>query len=160
MSVLRMITVGTPVAVELAELVMFSNELYEAKDALAKSLNYVDSNDELMSRHLVNAGVVAYFRCFMMNGNRKDLKAFIKWPDEFEPLHETMRAFRNKTVAHVDSGLKRTVVWLGVEDNGEQLAVRPPIKTTFHMDVAPLLSREAHWPRTVCVQRVLAWVHS
>ncbi len=141
MPVLRMITVETSITTELAELSMFANELHEARDALAKSLDFIESDEGLMARHLVNAGVIAYFRCFMMSGKRKSLDKLIEIPSEFEELHETMRAFRNKTVAHIDSGLRRTIVWLGVEDDGEQLVVRYPSEMTIHMDVPPSVIR-------------------
>jgi hypothetical protein len=91
------------------ELSSHAADLTEARDALGWVLQ-AEQDDPLagVKRHLIGAAVVSYCRCFLHSKVRTPLGDYIDVPPGLSRTHETIRAFRNQTIAHSQSELSVT----------------------------------------------------
>lgn len=129
----RFVELHVDEAEKFASLVEFSNDLDECIDALERVIALEDHDDlgiyefELSS-HLINSALITYFRCFM-NSGRDNLDGYIAIPADMVAFQEEAKQFRNRAIAHADSGTRRSFVQLRLEMVGEkvQLAGMLPV---------------------------------
>jgi len=87
-----------------------SSDLTPALQALEAALSLEDYGDpDTFAHYLVDYAVVAYCRAFFVSKVRGLLTDYVSVPVQFVQLHDDVRAFRNRTVAHSQSRL--STIW-------------------------------------------------
>jgi len=123
----RMISVGTPTALRYAELAAFERDLQDSLDALkaAAALSTSGQDDSTsLQQHLIFAGVISYWRCFPTWPTKPRLTRHVRIPDDIYEVHKDSRAWRNKVVAHTDSGMKRSIALVQIDKSGTLTSAR------------------------------------
>ena len=116
-----MVSVGTKTALEYANLAAFTRDLEESIDALETALSFRPPRSERESSlrsHLLSSAVIAYWRCFPTSLGKLSLDSFVPIPLALEGPHKRSKYWRDKSVAHSDSAMKRSIALL-VLDNDE-----------------------------------------
>jgi hypothetical protein len=145
----KYVTLGSPAALKFAELMTFKQDLDDALDALAMAGEIErDSQDtqDLWSL-LVSAAVIAYWRCFPSFADKPNLEKYVTLTVDEQAVHERSKAWRNRVVAHTDSGTKRTLTLAKLTNshNGYELgvpfamAVEQPAPDEFVAEFAQLV---------------------
>lgn len=133
---------NSPDARLLIELSSHAADLFEAHHALDLGVRSRDEGSAFADAgaYLIGFAVVAYCRTILHSNVRKPLTDHIAIPPELVATHETVRLFRNRTIAHSQSELSVTYPY-GVLDRAS-LRVRDVSAVTVK---SPL-------PRTVVEQ--------
>ncbi|MEO8425346.1 MAG: hypothetical protein ABI595_15725 [Actinomycetota bacterium] len=92
------------------ELSSLASDLTEADHALELAVRSSDVGSTLADArpYLVGYAVVAYCRTILHSNVRRPLEDHIQIPQEFLATHDTIKAFRNATIAHSQSDLAVT----------------------------------------------------
>ncbi|WP_165391210.1 hypothetical protein [Agromyces ramosus] len=85
-------------------------DLSPAATALGLATEFYEREEADTAGFLVDSAVVAYCRAFVTSSVRgtRSLESHIATPAEFTALHQTIRTYRNTTVAHSQSELSMT----------------------------------------------------
>jgi hypothetical protein len=100
----------------LAELASYANDLSEASFALDAALDAGEGGDGWIE--FTGFAVVAYMRAFGHSNVRARLGERFPVPPEFRAVHETIRIYRNTTIAHSQSELVAPMVVAFLDDDG------------------------------------------
>lgn len=91
------------------ELSSHATDLTEASHALDWALRATQDDAWAdLKPYLMGSAVVSYCRCFLHSNVRAPLSDRIDIPPEMNGIHETIRVFRNQTIAHSQSELTVT----------------------------------------------------
>ncbi|NYF11179.1 hypothetical protein HDC94_002335 [Leifsonia sp. AK011] len=105
--------IDTETSRDLALLNECSGDLDEAVDALTRVIEIDEGEhphgDAELRQHLISAGMIAYWRCYMTN-ERPNLGDLVETPTGMTETHHAARKFRNRAIAHADSATKRASV--------------------------------------------------
>lgn len=125
MSERRIVSLATGQARRLAQLHAFAQDLDEADDALqtAMAMDLDDVAQAKIRSHLITAGVIAYWRCFSSWKNKPSLEGRIKLSAESAATHEWARAWRNRVIAHSDSGMRRSLAFAHLTKHNDSVEV-------------------------------------
>ncbi|WP_188744730.1 hypothetical protein [Agromyces bauzanensis] len=85
-------------------------DLSPAATALELATEFYERDEADNAGFLVDSAVVAYCRAFVASSVRgvRTLESHLAIPAEFAALHQTIRTYRNTTVAHSQSELSTT----------------------------------------------------
>ncbi|MBD3940678.1 hypothetical protein IF188_03065 [Microbacterium sp. NEAU-LLC] len=100
----------------LAELASYANDLSEASFALDAALEVGEGGEGWIE--FTGFAVVAYMRAFGHSNVRGRLDELFAVPAEFSALHETVRAYRNTTIAHSQSELVAPMAIAYLDETG------------------------------------------
>ena len=103
------------------ELSSFGSDLTEAHDALDMAVRFKAGDEPLPDAvpFLIGFAVVAYCRTILHSSVRRPLTEHVEIPGEFLEIHQTVRDFRNATIAHSQSNLAATLP-VAVLDSGSK----------------------------------------
>ena len=100
----------SPAARLFIELSSHAADLVEAREALEWALR-VDPDPALpgdIKPFLIGFAAVSYCRCVLASTVRKPVTDHVDIPTDMETTHQTIKDFRNQTIAHSQSELKVT----------------------------------------------------
>ncbi|WP_281886904.1 hypothetical protein [Agromyces rhizosphaerae] len=112
-------TPGTRLLIELAS---YAEDLSEAGEALELAFEAGPGSSCWLP--LTNAAVVAYMRAFGRSDARGDLAAHIELPEDLHETHAMIRDYRNRSVAHSQSGLSMSLALAHLGTDGRVATVR------------------------------------
>ena len=98
----------TRLFVELSDFA--GGDLSPAATALGLATEFYERDEVDSAGFLVDSAAVAYCRSFVTSSVRgtRSLNSHLAIPAKFAALHQTLRAYRNTTVAHSQSDLSST----------------------------------------------------
>lgn len=129
---IRMISIDGERARKYAQLSGLDADLDEALEAFERAIDLAVDAGGVTRRLLINAGVVAYWRCFNRQGGMPSLVDLV--PDHLSAQHERSRQWRNRMVAHADSLMRATRTVLVVEQTFDAYVIRSPLAFTASID--------------------------
>jgi len=122
----RLVSRDTSTSRELARYGSYLLDLSEAGDSVLVALQIMtgENPDHFVANQLVSAGVVSYWRCFSASSERRPLR-FADTGVADEGTHLQTKIYRNKTVAHSDSGLHTVQIASGLRRENGTVSVLP-----------------------------------
>jgi hypothetical protein len=134
----KYVTLGSSAALEFAELMTFKQDLDVALDALDRARKLEQPRDfdaqDLWSL-LLSAAVIAYWRCFPSFADKPNLEKYVTLEGNDKAVHERSRAWRNRVVAHTDSGTKRTLTLVELTKFADSFEVGVPVSMAVEQHV-------------------------
>jgi hypothetical protein len=127
----RWVIVDSETALLAAEMRVYSNDLDAALEAfgLIEGLDEEEYDFGRLREHLVASAIIAYWRCFPTRLGKPSLARRIEMT-ELAEVHERSRLWRNRLVAHTDSGMTSTITHIPLVKNGDNLELQPPSTLT------------------------------